>query len=384
MVSKFFLVAGLAIIVFGIWVVSLDKGGGDIMPLFGFLVALIGLIVAFFGLIGTLRAGNKKSGDGDDSPAGYGSEEMRQRNVWQALRKLSFGRVLLLIIAAPILLLGGIWMLRSFSLGALITAAVGLSLLLSAWPTVPHNFINTSPKGRTLFVLLVIGVFAAQFAAMFVLITGDSGTGSERLPPDQIKRENAQKFGLPIRAAKVVIVSDSVLKQIGITEKVIRSTNWDIEVVGILKRPIQPAYRGEEIVADRPQEGALVWVSLKLTKFDEFGNPYTSPNLYFLPPDSIELTDYPPGSIIKLVVQPGAGESGSLRGIQLDNGTYVYWGGDPDDPYHPVDPAPMLSAIHWFRTETGEWRRIDPAWGKDWRTRIESDEVLPGNPLTNY
>lgn len=274
-------------------------------------------------------------------------------------------------------------MLRSFSLAGLITAVVGLSMLRSAWPTVPDNFINTSPKGRTLFVLVVIGVVAAQFAAMFVL-TGGSGTGSEerRLPPDQIKRENAQKFGLPIRAAKVDIVSDSVLEQVGLTENVTRNARWDIEVVGILKRPIQPAYRGEEIVADRPQKGALAWVSLKLTTFDEFGNPYTSRNLYFLPPDSIELTDYPQGSIIKLLAQPGAGESGSLRGIHLDNGSYVYWGGDPDDPYHPVDPAPMLSAIHWFRTETGEWRRIDPAWGEDWRARIKSDKVLPGNPLT--
>lgn len=41
MVSKFFLVAGLAIIVFGIWVVSLDKGGGDIMPFFTYCVKVL-------------------------------------------------------------------------------------------------------------------------------------------------------------------------------------------------------------------------------------------------------------------------------------------------------------------------------------------------------
>lgn len=60
MVSKFFLAAGLALIVYGLWVVSLDEGGGDFRPVVGFLLALIGLIVAFFGLIGALRAGNKK------------------------------------------------------------------------------------------------------------------------------------------------------------------------------------------------------------------------------------------------------------------------------------------------------------------------------------
>ena len=82
MVSKFFLVVGLATIVFGLWVVSLAGSGGDFRVPIGFLLALIGLIVAFFGLIGALRARNKKSSGGGDSSDGYESEEMRQKNVW--------------------------------------------------------------------------------------------------------------------------------------------------------------------------------------------------------------------------------------------------------------------------------------------------------------
>ena len=326
--SKFFLVVGLPILFFGLWLISLDEGGGDFRLPFGFFLALVGTIMSFPAAVSGLS---------------------QSRSVTTVLDKIS----------------------------------------------------PKTAKGRALSWLIIvfgIAVWAVYYEGRSV---------RPNLPPDQIRRERAQNFGLPILPAMVEIVSDSVLEQIRLVEEErkfglsrSRSGQPKIEVIGILPRPIQrayrghpiqPAHRGEDIIAGQRQEnGAVVWVSLKqkwgvvYEGREQFGPERKTESLkFFLPPDSIKLIEYPPGTIIKLLQQPGAGETGSLRGIGLHRGGWISWEGDPNpqDPRHMVPPAPMMNAVHWFRTDADEWRRIDPAWGDDWRTRIISDSVLPGNPL---
>lgn len=294
-------------------------------------------------------------------------------------------RFLVLLISGLVLIGLGVWLATAASGPGWIGKPIGIFLLV-----IP---------GALLVVRAFLGWFATPGnlrAKVIVLVGLGSVLGliflSER---HQAFLLEEKKHMIKATHAHVRIVSAAAIEKIGDLVPGKEPGELEFEVVGIVNQPIDVGYSkaygapGQIVSDDGPPRDTALWISFVTSeRVEESGNTYVSTrrSFFFLPPNSVEIIKYPPGTLIKFLVQPNAGETGDIDWVHFKNGDLVTWQNSELDPYYDIDPAPKMREVLWYRTKTLEWKKFDPEWGDDlrddWVSKIETDEVPSGNPLS--